>query len=159
MKLYAIVNQNTGSVELDSSSLERAKAYCEELFKDLPPGTVLHIYKYMMSAEKPSVVFSSNGVCKRTRLKRQKGNKGNEVGTDTPPTPKRRGRKPGTIHIPWTAEERVKLVSLGRSGLTYDQAAARIGRSPSACQKQIEYLHRSEGLVSPFTAKKGANSK
>lgn len=160
MKLYAIVNQNTGQVELDSSSLERAKAYCEELFKDLPQGTILHVYKYMLSAEKPSVVFRSNGVCKRTtitRQKRNKGNKGNKEGAE--PSRRRPGRRAGEIHRKWTSEERTKLLAMGRSGMTYKQAAARLGRSPAACQKQVELIRKATPNWTPvFTAKKGANS-
>jgi len=157
MKLYAIVNQTTGAVELDSSSLERAKAYCEELFKDLPPGTILHIYKYMLTSEKPSVVFRSNGVCRRTTVKRQKRSKGGD--TESPSFPNRRGRKPGSVVRPWKDDEITKLIALGRSGMSYEQAAARLGRTPAACQKKVSVLVKREGLDSPFTAKKGVNSK
>jgi len=171
MKLYAIVNQGTNCVELDSSSLERAKQYCEELFKERPPGTVLHIYKYMLSAEKPSVVFRTNGVCKRTTVKRQRKPKSTpeeNAGSDNKPQgfyPKKGGmggRKKGCKYMPrWTSEEITKAISYGRAGMTYEQAAARMGnRTAAAIAKKMQELAKSSSTFnSPYTAPKGANSQ
>jgi len=128
MKRYLIIAESLKEKAVTSDSFERAQQYAEEMTKDVPPNTPVHIYVH--KAQVQVGMF-------------WKGDGAKEVSVAVKPTrstskPKRRAL--GYKRRPWTDKEDQMLHDLVLQGACYKDIGRILDRTASACTHRAAKL-------------------